>query len=1111
MARKGFGGADLVNPVNRIQGKVASAFNVRAYLSGGFTLRSLLTNSLLTVSSAIQTVARLNDSTPAGPAEGFTYVVKDINGNVYVGLNGIPDAIATGLSPNPVSMVPFRPNTSVGPFMYIGDVAPSPTGSITYATIQTKFAINGNPTSFACSGMLKARSDGLIYKMGIQEPQSPPVVSTSGTITTGTDVLPTTTIPWTNASGANPSYSYGHTNAGDGTAPVIISTPPGAQSLNLVVTGSATVNGAVHNPGDAGPATSTFPAQFTGSNPKIVVGAFTDGSGNVLAAGGPVAIAWNVGAGASIQVPAGAVQFQIGIDSSANTFSSNSGSYTVNWSLVTSAIATKVSTQGLVTTYYWGDSPHSGPVSAYIWRNPNDGGTGLPRSTGDAVGVVTNNSWIFDSSPEDGTVPMQWSTLASDGTVTGTIPLFTPALETQGYQDFNMCVVGTLFIPAAGTYAFKFVNKDQIMVGIGGGVTSSASTKTGGSGQTISVVSGLPLVYVSAPDGSGGAVTQTINISFPGVGAYQVEIDYDYWEHTGRKLTMQVNSADIPPLPSGARTEVSYIGVYRSSITGATSNGSPASVPQVTPVLDNTISLAYSTDPQVDKVDFYRQDVGLPNYTYVATGPNTNPPTAITDTLSDLAAAANPILQFDNFEPFPSIDLPKSGIINVTGGNISWVSGDQFNIRWLPGTVILIGSPTQLGYTLYNRPTSFTTMFIPGVPDGTNLVYNIAEPILAAQPIPYLAGPTDNINFMFGVGDPLRPGTMYWCKGSNLDSAPDTNQMDVTDPSEPLINVVMSGGRGVLASIKRFWVVMPNFFNAEATSTGTSGSTWTLQATSITSGLFIPRCLAVSGGGAIFFRVDDGIHVSPGGLASESITDGDLYPLFSHEGSVPQPVTRNGITYVPPDDTQPQQQQFAYQNGYLYYDYLGTDGNRHSIVFDEAAGGWITDLYSGTSAIVHAPNEGQSVQGILVGCIDGSLRTLSTQGVEQIIGAVLTPAIGGQGFMYAQEVTVEYSSNSPNLLSIIAADTNNGSYGAADVTLPGTGGVITKTKFILSPNKWKLCFFQFSGGDTSFRVFTDGFAVRCKNWGAKEPFKQLNPFADINPYFPQKGGFGGEQ
>ena len=55
-------------------------------------------------------------------------------------------------------------------------------------------------------------------------------------------------------------------------------------------------------------------------------------------------------------------------------------------------------------------------------------------------------------------------------------------------------------------------------------------------------------------------------------------------------------------------------------------------------------------------------------------------------------------LQFDNLmEPFPVLDKPKKGeVVSVTGGVITWISGDLFDIRWLPGTEILIGSPTSI-------------------------------------------------------------------------------------------------------------------------------------------------------------------------------------------------------------------------------------------------------------------------------------------------------------------------------------------------------------------------------------------------------------------------------
>lgn len=124
------------------------------------------------------------------------------------------------------------------------------------------------------------------------------------------------------------------------------------------------------------------------------------------------------------------------------------------------------------------------------------------------------------------------------------------------------------------------------------------------------------------------------------------------------------------------------------------------------------------------------------------------------------------------------------------------------------------------------------------------------------------------------------------------------------------------------------------------------------------------------------FRVNDGVHVSPGGLQSESVTDGDLYPLFTHEGTAPQPVTRNGITIYPPDDSKPQQQQMSYSAGYFYYDFMGTDGNYHTLVFDEAAGGWVYDIYT-PPVVLHADNQGaSSTQGVLVGCTDGTLRAM---------------------------------------------------------------------------------------------------------------------------------------
>src|SRR5574337_358684 len=241
------------------------------------------------------------------------------------------------------------------------------------------------------------------------------------------------------------------------------------------------------------------------------------------------------------------------------------------------------------------------------------------------------------------------------------------------------------------------------------------------------------------------------------------------------------------------------------------------------------IDLTASTDPQVDTIDVYRMGGALENFTYVGSTPNTGSPPTFTDTVTDAVAALNPVLEFDNYEPFPSIDLPRAGVVNVgANGALTWVSGDHFNTRWLPGTIVLVGG---VAFLLYNRPSSTTAMLVytsttssDGIitfgypPTGTNIPYQIAEPDLAAEPSPAIWGPTpENAgSFMFGL-DPLNPGYLVWSKGNNFDSAPDTNRQEICAPGEQLMNGTITSELATVFSTERFWLIYPNFSNAVAT------------------------------------------------------------------------------------------------------------------------------------------------------------------------------------------------------------------------------------------------------------------------------------------------------
>ena len=998
------GGMDTVKPVDLLaEGEYAYLQNVRRSFNGRITGRPTSGSPLFTLSAPPNAIVRMNDTSPAGPVGGYVRIIGSTAGELYVNAT----EVASGLSGNPLAILPFGPDQSVQPWAYVGD--PSQAVTIT-------------ASGQSCTGMVKVRSDGLTYKTGIKEPQVPPVVGNSSTQTSGIDSLPNTAMPWTNRGGQNATWNFGGTEVTSDTDPIIIATPIAGSTLTLVVTGTATVNGATHGPGDSGPITSGYPGLYLlgGGPAKIVLGAFTDGSGNVIApAANPSAgYIYNVGTAVTLTVPQGAIQFQMGVDSYGGNFDLNTpaGTFTVNWTLLTPVVSNVLTTFGEITAYVW-DNTQSGDGGAagasYDWKNPSDSGSAISETVSTAAVVTTNNSLLIDY-PTTGNdvIAPEWTTLNADGSVAGDVQLYsTPLYTNQRFSEFHANLVGAFYVPVAGAYTFFIDNMYVVMFGVGGGATSSGGTgdylgtTNPYYGQTMTVVSGLPLMAVCNWAGSNQT---TVTVTFPNAGVYPFEFDWAYWyQNEGRNPrqfgvlaspTPGTAVANIPPL-AGVRINSQYWCKYRSSATGAQSNESPGSVIQIAPTVANSVSSAWSPDPQVDKVDYYRQDQGLANPTYVATGPNDNAVvggfnTPIVDVLTDLAVATNQIMQTDDFEPFPSIDTPKAGVVNVVGGTITWVSGDQFDVRWLPGTLILIGSPTQIAYSLYQRPLNTTTMYIPEVPSGNGLIYNIAQPILAQEPIPSLWGP-DSYGFMHGCGDPNQPGAYLWTKAYNPDSAPDTNRIVLTSESEALMGGGIVNGISMVFSALRAWLMYPNFADAQATTEGTVGTPWTPVPATVTRGLYIRNCICPLGGKALAYRAVDGIVATTGG-AEKSLTDERLYNLFPHEGLTPSPVSIQGLTVYPPDDDLPQ--TLTYQNGYIYYDYTGSDSQPHTLVFDEAAKGWSVDVGSPIFTCHggdYGASSGNPASDTVVGCVDGSVRVLESGGSESVSSVVATGADNG--------------------------------------------------------------------------------------------------------------------
>lgn len=417
----------------------------------------------------------------------------------------------------------------------------------------------------------------------------------------------------------------------------------------------------------------------------------------------------------------------------------------------------------------------------------------------------------------------------------------------------------------------------------------------------------------------------------------------------------------------------------RSSLTGATSNPSPSTRYGVTARRQSVHITMQDTvlDPQADMWDIFRMGGGVTSFRYIGSAQNTGLVDTFEDNYFDTAALAGSALEFDNFQPWPTVDQPfnvtaggGSGItitIRVVGTVIllTYASASVFTdptpatiLRWLPGTLITLDSLNA--YTLWNRPTAITLTTPPAAHyyayvfrilenagTATPQMLSIKEPLVANQDLPYLWGP-DAYGTVFGCGDIYRPGNVYFCKSFTPDSAPDTYNQEITNPSEPLMGGELINGLALVSSTKRWWALYPNFG---------SGNRYQAVEAPVQRGLIAPYAHA-SDGQVVYFWAKDGIWTTLG----QNLTDADLHNLFPHEGVVGRDYTYGGHTVYAPDYKYASHFRLAFYNNYLYADYRDSENLPRTLVCDlkdRNNPAWCVDEY-GDPIAVHYGVEQQS-------------------------------------------------------------------------------------------------------------------------------------------------------
>jgi hypothetical protein len=366
-------------------------------------------------------------------------------------------------------------------------------------------------------------------------------------------------------------------------------------------------------------------------------------------------------------------------------------------------------------------------------------------------------------------------------------------------------------------------------------------------------------------------------------------------------------------------------------------------------------SAAYDT--QIDTWDYYATGGTITGYGYV--GSVSVGATSFTFNLFDTAIAAaianGNSLQIDNYEPWPSIDVPwtvSAATITVVGSYLT-VTGPTVwpatIAKWLPGTLItLSGFQT---FTLRARPVQLTLnsylfQLEECVGSESPTTVTVTEPDVANQALPYVWGP-DAYGVCFANGDPNRPGTQYFTKAYFPDAAPQQNTLELISPDRPLIGGVVMAGVSICASSAKWWALYPNQSgsiitegSAQIAASGTGGYTpveWPVGRTPVSPWM-------ATDGTAIFFWARDGI-CKTSGSGYQSLTDEDFYGLFPREGVPGKNVVRWNATYYAPDYSRVATFRLAIYNGFLYADYQDSTGTQRTLVCDLHSNSWCQDIY----------------------------------------------------------------------------------------------------------------------------------------------------------------------
>ena len=216
---------------------------------------------------------------------------------------------------------------------------------------------------------------------------------------------------------------------------------------------------------------------------------------------------------------------------------------------------------------------------------------------------------------------------------------------------------------------------------------------------------------------------------------------------------------------------------------------------------------------------------------------------------------------------------------------------------------------------------------------------NTAGVTILAQPLPVLFGPLEGI--LFGLGDPNRPGHLYWSKAGRSGSWPPTNNQEVCSPSEELMTGVKLGAQGFLLSREKGYLVTANLVNGQV-----AVSDAVCQV-----GICSRWAYALGPKGVYFVSQNadaPGVYVSGGGQAE--LLSQRVDPIFNGHSVEIAP----GETVLPIDWTQASAIRLEIFQHLLCVIYLDTGGTRQMLCLDLLYEDWSTMSFADPPQMLYA-------------------------------------------------------------------------------------------------------------------------------------------------------------